>query len=77
MHAYMGVFLVVVALLKIYDLRGFAERAHNCTIVRRNGEWEFLETPDLKQAKLEINELNETSFSGSAPLTPRERVVLR
>src|SRR3990170_6188800 len=29
-------------------------RAHNCALVRRSGEWEFLEAPELQQAKLEI-----------------------
>jgi DNA-binding CsgD family transcriptional regulator len=57
-------------------------RAHNFTLARRNGEWEFLESPELKQAKLEINKLNGAigvlshAFNGSNLLTPRERVVL-
>jgi DNA-binding CsgD family transcriptional regulator len=57
-------------------------RAHNCTIARRNGEWEFLETPELKQAKLEIKRLKgaldilSNPFPGSDFLTPRERVAL-
>ena len=48
----------------------------------RHGEWEFLETPELRQAKEEINILNRAldvlskSFPGSAALTPRERSVL-
>ena len=28
-----------------------AARAHQCTTVRQNGDWEFLETPELRQAK--------------------------
>jgi DNA-binding CsgD family transcriptional regulator len=57
-------------------------RAHNCTVARRNGEWDFLETPELKSAKAEITKLNSAigvlsqPFSGSNLLTPRERVVL-
>jgi DNA-binding CsgD family transcriptional regulator len=57
-------------------------RAHNFTLARRNGEWEFLESPELKQAKVEINKLNGAidvlahAFNGSNLLTPRERVVL-
>jgi len=57
-------------------------RAHNFTLARRNGEWEFLESPELKQAKVEINNLNgaigvlSRAFNGSNLLTPRERVVL-
>jgi hypothetical protein len=33
-------------------------RAHQCSITRRHCNWEFLETPDLKQAKQEIKKLN-------------------
>jgi DNA-binding CsgD family transcriptional regulator len=57
-------------------------RAHQFTIARRNGDWEFLETPELRQAKREIRRLNialdtlSDSFPGHATLTPRERVVL-
>jgi DNA-binding CsgD family transcriptional regulator len=57
-------------------------RAHQLTIARRNGEWAFLETPELKLAKQEIKNLNaalnvlSTSFSGLDKLTARERVVL-
>ena len=57
-------------------------RAHQFTIARRNGDWEFLETPELRQAKQEIRRLNialdtlSDSFPGHATLTPRERVVL-
>jgi DNA-binding CsgD family transcriptional regulator len=57
-------------------------RAHQFTIARRNGDWEFLETPELRQAKQEIRRLNialdtlSDSFPGYATLTPRERVVL-
>ena len=57
-------------------------RAHQFTIAKRDGEWEFLETPELRQAKEEIKILNRAlgvlskSFPGSAALTPRERSVL-
>jgi MEDS: MEthanogen/methylotroph, DcmR Sensory domain len=53
-------------------------RAHQCTIARRNGNWEFLETPELKQAKQEIRRLNgaldilSRSSPGHETLTPRE-----
>src|SRR3979490_1275166 len=33
-------------------------RAHQCSIALRNGNWEFLETPELKQPKQEIRSLN-------------------
>jgi DNA-binding CsgD family transcriptional regulator len=57
-------------------------RVHHCTIARRNREWEFLETPELKRAKGEIKKLNDAlgilskPFSGHELLTPQERVVL-
>jgi DNA-binding CsgD family transcriptional regulator len=57
-------------------------RAHQFTIARRNGEWEFMETPELKRAKLVITQLNDAlnilskPFPGHELLTPRERVVL-
>jgi DNA-binding CsgD family transcriptional regulator len=58
-------------------------RAHQFTLARRNGEWEFLETPELKHAKREIRKLNGAldvltinTFPGHESLTPRERVVL-
>jgi DNA-binding CsgD family transcriptional regulator len=57
-------------------------RARQCTITRRNGDWEFLETPELTQAKREIKNLNGTldilskPFSDHELLTPRERATL-
>ena len=57
-------------------------RAHQCSTARRNGQWEFLETPDLRQAKEEIKKLNRAldilskPFVGRDSLTPRERVAL-
>jgi len=59
-----------------------AARAHQCSIVRRRHAWEFLEAPELGQAKREIGKLNEAldivskPFLGHRPLTPRERIVL-
>jgi DNA-binding CsgD family transcriptional regulator len=57
-------------------------RAHQCTIARRDGDWEFLETLELKQARQEVKHLNEAlgvmsmPFPSSELLTPRERIVL-
>ena len=57
-------------------------RAHQCTIAMRNGNLEFLETPELKQAKQEIKKLNSAldilskPFPGHKSLTARERVTL-
>lgn len=57
-------------------------RAHNCCTARRNGDWEFLATPELRQARREIERLHgalgvlSKPFPGHALLTPRERVAL-
>jgi DNA-binding CsgD family transcriptional regulator len=57
-------------------------RAHQCSIVPRKGNWEFLETPELKQAKQEIRRLNgaldtlSKPFPGHDTLTTRERIAL-
>ena len=57
-------------------------RAHRSSTTRRNGDWEFLETPELRQAKQEIKRLNGAlhillkPFPGHESLTPRERVTL-
>lgn len=57
-------------------------RAHQSTIARRNGRWEFLETPELRQARTEIDKLTgaldilSKPFPGHDLLTPRERVAL-
>jgi DNA-binding CsgD family transcriptional regulator len=57
-------------------------RAHQISIARRHGDWEFLETPELKQAKQEINKLNDAldllsrPFPGHELLTSRERATL-
>jgi hypothetical protein len=56
-------------------------RAHQRSITRRNGDWEFLETPELTQAKREIRKVNgaldilSKPFPGHDSLTPRERVA--
>jgi DNA-binding CsgD family transcriptional regulator len=57
-------------------------RAHQFTVARRRGQWEFLETPELKQAKQEIENLGKAlsvlsrPFAGHESLTARERIVL-
>ena len=57
-------------------------RVHTFTVVRRNGEWEFLESPELRQAKEEIKRLRSgidilsNPFPSHELLTPRERMVL-
>jgi DNA-binding CsgD family transcriptional regulator len=57
-------------------------RSHQFSLARRRGQWEFLETPELKQAKREIKGLNEAllvlsrPFTGHELLTSRERTIL-
>jgi DNA-binding CsgD family transcriptional regulator len=57
-------------------------RAHQFSMARRNGRWEFLETSELNRAKQEIRRLNgavdilSKPFPGHEALTPRERGVL-
>lgn len=57
-------------------------RAHQFSLARRNGRWEFLETPELKHANRQLKLLNgaldviSKPFSGHRSLTPKERVAL-
>jgi DNA-binding CsgD family transcriptional regulator len=57
-------------------------RVHNFSIAMRNGQWEFLETPELAEARREIARLNgaidilSKPFPGRRHLTHREQVVL-
>jgi DNA-binding CsgD family transcriptional regulator len=57
-------------------------RVHNFSIARRDGRWEFLETPELAEARREITRLNgaidilSKPFPGHRYLTRREQVVL-
>lgn len=57
-------------------------RTHNFSLAIRNGHWEYLETPELVQARNEIRRLNgaidilSTPFPGYETLTPRERSAL-
>ncbi len=57
-------------------------RAHQFTLARRHGKWEFLSTPELVNAKNEITRLNAAldvmtkSFPGSERLTATERSAL-
>lgn len=57
-------------------------RTHNFSIARREGRWDFLETPELAEAKREIGRLNgaidilSKPFPGGRRLTHREQIVL-
>jgi DNA-binding CsgD family transcriptional regulator len=57
-------------------------QTHRCTVARRNGTWEFLETPELKQTTRGIDAANGAydppakPFAGQDTLTPRESVAL-
>ena len=54
---------------------------HQFSLALRNGQWEFLQTTEIKRVKQEIAHLNETFgalsrfFFQNKSLTPRERVV--
>ena len=58
------------------------DRLHHLTVARRRGDWQFMETPELKQANARIQRLNDALAIMSAPfpgqdlLTERERAVL-
>jgi len=57
-------------------------RFHQFSVARRQGEWEFVESPSLTQAKREIRHLRSAvevlaeGFPGQELLTSRERLVL-
>jgi DNA-binding CsgD family transcriptional regulator len=57
-------------------------RAHQWTIARRNGKWDFLRVPILEQTRKELRLVNgdldilSQQFSGCELLTPREKLVL-
>jgi DNA-binding CsgD family transcriptional regulator len=57
-------------------------RVHQCSMARRNGDWEFMETPELRLANREIRRMKAAIDILSKPssaqisLTPRERVTL-
>jgi len=57
-------------------------RAHQYSIARRQGDWERLESPELRRANQEIRILSgaldilSKPFRGHKSLTPRERVTL-
>jgi len=57
-------------------------RAHQRSVARRRGDWEFLATPELTDANLEIARLTDAlgilskPFPGREKLTPRELVAL-
>src|SRR6202521_29679 len=70
--------LVAARAIDILDV----SRAHQFTIARRNGDWEFMETPELNQATQEARKLRgafgilSRPFAGRKLLTERERLVL-
>ncbi|MFN3388700.1 MAG: MEDS domain-containing protein [Allosphingosinicella sp.] len=55
---------------------------HHFTIARRDGRWDYIETPELRGAKREIRRLNNAvdilsrPFPGHEKLTERERTML-
>jgi DNA-binding CsgD family transcriptional regulator len=57
-------------------------RAHQCTVAKRHGTWDFVETNEQREAKREIQRLSGAldimtcEFRNHELLTPRERLVL-
>lgn len=57
-------------------------KAHDFSIVLRNGRWEFMESPDQVMARRQIGRLTfaldilSLPFPGREKLTPRERITL-
>jgi signal transduction histidine kinase len=55
--------MLVVCTYSLLESRGLdildVTDAHQFTVARRRGKWELIETPELKQAKQEIKNLNE------------------
>lgn len=57
-------------------------RAHQCTVAKRRGAWDFVETTEQRQARREIQRLSgaldimNLPFRNHELLTPRERLVL-
>lgn len=57
-------------------------RTHNFSFARRKGRWEYLETPELANARRQIERLNgaidvlSKEFPGREKLTPSERIAL-
>lgn len=57
-------------------------RTHNFSFARRQGHWEYLETPELANARRQIERLNgaidvlSKGFPGEKKLTPSERIAL-
>jgi DNA-binding CsgD family transcriptional regulator len=55
---------------------------HNLTVARRDGRWQFMETPELERANAQIQSLDDAlavlscAFPGKEQLTERERMVL-
>jgi FixJ family two-component response regulator len=66
---------------RAYPAPAYFPRPGMSTQVSADGAWEFLETPELKQAKQEIRRLNgapdlrSKPFPGQETLTPKERVA--
>jgi DNA-binding CsgD family transcriptional regulator len=78
-----------VIALCAYDLKASSAadvldvaRVHQFSLARRDGEWQFLETPELRQARREIARLSDAigvlsrPFPGHDKLTRSERVTL-
>lgn len=85
-HSIDGRRMIVLCTYPLYASRSVdvldVARAHQFSIARRRGRWEFLETPELAAARSEIGRLRTAidvltlPFPGHELLTRKERVVL-
>jgi DNA-binding CsgD family transcriptional regulator len=70
--------LAITRAMDVFDI----VRVHNLTVARRDGEWQFMETPELQRANARIRNLGDAlailsrPFPGHELLTDRERMVL-
>jgi DNA-binding CsgD family transcriptional regulator len=70
--------LEVARAIDVFDI----VHQHNLTVARRNGRWQFMETPELERANAQIQSLDDAlavlslAFPGKEQLTERERMVL-
>jgi DNA-binding CsgD family transcriptional regulator len=80
-RALAGKKMIVLCTYPLYASRAVdlmdVARAHHLSLAQRNGRMEFLETPDLKHAKREIERLNYALDVLSRPLLSRYQLTAR
>ena len=84
--AIQGTRMIVLCLYALDEARASdvldITKAHDFSIVLRDGQWEFMESPEHRIARRQIDRLNDAldilslPFPGRDKLTPRERITL-